>query len=471
MIRYGLVLCCLAALPLAAQERVTDGLLLLYRFDETDGDLIEDQSGGLAPVDLFVGDLAATRWEAGALHLLQPTIVLSDTAPRRVAQALQLTNALTLEAWITPDDLNQTGPARVVTMSSDPHHRNLTLGQERDRWSIRLRTTASDENGTNPELWAPVTAEPALSHIVFTRDRDGVARFYVDGVLRDERELPGDFRGWDPGYRLALGNEVEDDRTWLGDLHLAAVYEQALTPEQVAAHRAAGRAVLGTDDVPDLPVPPLALYTFAADEGDRVLDRSGVEPALDLLIADPERVTRQAGMIRLNSSTRLVSAAPASKLTDACWITGELSVELWCRPRSFDQTGPARMFTLSRDGGQRNWTIGQENDTLVARLRTPATGPNGTTGQVNVAQGLTAGPCHIAFTRDIDGTARIYLNGKLATEASIAGTLANWDESMLLAVGNELTEDRPWRGRVHLVALYDRALDELEIARNAAATP
>ncbi len=47
-------------------------------------------------------------------------------------------------------------------------------------------------------------------------------------------------------------------------------------------------------------------------------------------------------------------------------------------------------------------------------------------------------------------------------------TLSNWDCSFPLVIGNEATGDRPWRGRVAKVSIYDQALSADDLARLAA---
>jgi uncharacterized repeat protein (TIGR02543 family) len=44
---------------------------------------------------------------------------------------------------------------------------------------------------------------------------------------------PGDLSTWVPSARLALANEPTGDRPWLGELHLAAVYDRALAPLEI----------------------------------------------------------------------------------------------------------------------------------------------------------------------------------------------------------------------------------------------
>ena len=39
---------------------------------------------------------------------------------------------------------------------------------------------------------------------------------------------------WDRSYRFALANEMTQDRSWLGSFYKVAVYDRALTAEEVA---------------------------------------------------------------------------------------------------------------------------------------------------------------------------------------------------------------------------------------------
>lgn len=76
---------------------------------------------------------------------------------------------------------------------------------------------------------------------------------------------------------------------------------------------------------------------------------------------------------------------------------------------------------------------------------------------------------HVVYTRDGEGTAMLYVDGKPVSTRDVGGDPSNWDDGFRLALGNELTGDRPWRGELHRVALYARALDSAEIARLAKA--
>ena len=221
-------------------RRVVDGLVALYRFAEGKGTTVRDASGAGEPLNLVIADPEAARWVDGGLVFTKPTIVRSAGPAKKLVDACRTSHEITIEAWLQPANARQGGPARIVSLSKDPYRRNVTLGQERDGLDVRLRTTTTGENGKKPSLGAPDTLATKLTHVVYTRDRTGKARLYVDGAVRAEKAIGGDLGTWDGGYRLALGNELTRDRPWLGTLRLVALYSRALGRDEVGMNYRAG---------------------------------------------------------------------------------------------------------------------------------------------------------------------------------------------------------------------------------------
>jgi hypothetical protein len=154
---------------------------------------------------------------------------------------------MTIEAWVKPLNNTQGGPARIVTFSKDSGNRNFTLGQVRDAYNVRFRTSVNPGNGTNPStstLAEDIKAAPELQHIVYTRDEStGKATIYINKVFRNEVLVPGDGSNWDVSYGFGLFNELSwptEDRTWLGDIRLVAIYNRVLTPQEIAQNYYAG---------------------------------------------------------------------------------------------------------------------------------------------------------------------------------------------------------------------------------------
>ena len=225
---------------------MTDGLQVLYTFEEGNGTTVHDVSGVGAPLDLHVSDGTAISWVPGGLAINSGTLVASVEAATKVIDAARASNEISIEAWVEPANTTQDGPARIVTLSGGPHNRNFTLGQglwgsqPSALYDVRLRTTTTSDNG-RPSLTTPdgsLTTE--LTHVVYTRDASGVARIYVDNVERVSGTVGGDFSNWDEGFRLALANELTEDRPWLGEFHLVAIYNRALSQAEVSQNFEAG---------------------------------------------------------------------------------------------------------------------------------------------------------------------------------------------------------------------------------------
>jgi len=131
-------------------SRTAEGLIGLYDFSEGHGRIIHDRSGSSDPVDLLIETPDSVRWSEETLTVVSSASVVSPKSARRFVDAIRKSNALTIEAWITPANAEQSGPARIVSLSSNPSSRNFTLGQDQDFYDVRLRTTGTDKNG-NPE--------------------------------------------------------------------------------------------------------------------------------------------------------------------------------------------------------------------------------------------------------------------------------------------------------------------------------
>lgn len=273
--------------------------MALYPFDEGGGATVRDASGAGAPLHLTVLDATAVRWVPGAgMEILRPTAVTSSGPATKVSSAAMSSGQVTLEAWVTPSNSSQTGPARIATVSGSPAvgDVNVHLGQSATTASARLRTTSDGFSWIQPPGVFSSTTAPV--HLVTTFDGTTL-RLYVDGVVRSAtREPGGDLSNWDPSFPLTVGNEVTLDRPWLGTVHLVAAYGRALSAAEVRENLAAGSRT-APPPTPPVPLPPttgpssrvdtglVALYSFDEAGGNTAHDTSGVGTPLDLEVVDP----------------------------------------------------------------------------------------------------------------------------------------------------------------------------------------
>jgi ELWxxDGT repeat protein len=224
--------------------RVTAGLLALYDFEEGQGLVIHDSSGVGRPLDLRVARSFTQRWVAGGLRLRGQSVLRSRGSAGKLISAAKASNALTIEAWITPDDVRQFS-ARLISISPNPTTRNITLSQgsfqQQDTTMIglRLRTTTTASDGA---AWTSASGAltPTLTHLVVTLAPNGAVRIYLNGALALSGTTTGTFAQWNDRYPLLLGNEAVGGRGWRGTYYLVAFYDRALSASEVGQNFRAG---------------------------------------------------------------------------------------------------------------------------------------------------------------------------------------------------------------------------------------
>jgi len=232
-------------------ERYQGNLIALYEFKEGQGTIANDTSNFGAPLHLELqGNVEwISSWgvslDGGTLI---GTIVSSRKLYNEIANPERGTQQFTIEAWATPANIDQEGPARMVSYSRNNGSRNVTLGQVKYNYNARTRSLAAllenPGNGT-PALQtydADQDAQDRLQHVVLTYDQFRGRRIYVDGEWTgDEDEIgPGRLWNWDANHFLVLGNEVGNERPWRGQLRMVAIYRQSLTDDQIRQNFEAG---------------------------------------------------------------------------------------------------------------------------------------------------------------------------------------------------------------------------------------
>ncbi len=145
----------------------------------------------------------------------------------------------------------------------------------------------------------------------------------------------------------------------------------------------------------------------------------------------------------------------------------EITIEVKLMTQTNNQGGPSRIVTYSEDKRHRNFTLGQEQDALIFRLRTTRTDLSGITPHIVMPNFFSPGKKqYISVTYD-GRNEKIYLDGKLRRSYStLKGTFANWSPYCNFILGDEYTSMRNWHGRLYLVAIYNRALSGREILHN-----
>ena len=208
------------------------------------------------------------------------------------------------------------------------------------------------------------------------------------------------------------------------------------------------------------------VYLFqTADQPNLSPGADGQQRAYALAPRGRARLNCHQGLV-LTGGAYVVREADAA-LLEACRRSGQLTIEAVIEPDDLKQNGPARIVTFSSSAGERNFTLGQQDDRLIFRLRTPATGLNGVQPEVSLCHIAAARPQHVAVTYR-PGEMVAYLNGgEVYRGGEVKGDFSNWSPHHLL-LGDEWDGARDWGGTLEGAAIFSRALSAEEIGRDAA---
>ena len=202
-----------------------------WRLGETSGTTAANQAGSGAGT------------YAGGYTLNQPSLLATDMVNRAVAfngssarvtvastAALQLTNRISLEAWIKPTSLPSSGVFRSVLTKAESYALQFN--------GPRLEFTII-QNGTRRRLQTPsgVIVAGGTYHVVGTFDGT-TQRLYVNGTQVASAALSGS--ATTNTRALVIGSWDGASEFFAGTIDEPAVYGAVLSAAQVAAHYRAG---------------------------------------------------------------------------------------------------------------------------------------------------------------------------------------------------------------------------------------
>lgn len=212
----------------------------------------------------------------------------------------------------------------------------------------------------------------------------------------------------------------------------------------------------------------IGLWEFKTGNGTVAYDTSGVEPALNLNLSGD--VTWVGGWgINVRSGKAQGSTTASRKLHDLIRSTGEYTIEAWVAPGNVAQED-SRIVSYSGGTTTRNFMLGQTLYSYDFYNRASSTNQAGDPKLTTAAadEDLQATLQHVVATYDPVNGRRIYVNGEFTGDADpvAGGTLADWDDTFAFVLGNEVSGDRQFEGVFRLVAVYNRALTQPQVAQN-----
>ncbi|MEC4812878.1 MAG: hypothetical protein SAK29_06325 [Scytonema sp. PMC 1069.18] len=186
---------------------------------------------------------------------------------------------------------------------------------------------------------------------------------------------------WNPNYPLLLGNEKMGGRPWRGYISEISIADKAITASEVK------RALADENYLNTLGGSLIASYQFTGQCC--YTDKTGNLPKLLWRGQGKPSETQEEKGVFLNENHWLETEAPAILLNQRISETSELTIDTTITSANPDQTGPARIISLSGNPLRRNLTVGQVGSDLDVRIRTSITGENGTELQLRVPDVFT----------------------------------------------------------------------------------
>ena len=221
----------------------------------------------------------------------------------------------------------------------------------------------------------------------------------------------------------------------------------------------------------------IALWEFKEGTGTVASDTSGVAPAMDLTLEGADVTWLPAYGIDIVDGRAIAGPTTSRKLYDAIAAPGQgtqqYTVEAWIVPANIDQgDNTPRIISYSQNTGSRNFTLGQVFYQYSFRNRTTSAtiNNNGSPALItyDMDRDAQATLQHVVITYALGNGRRIYVDGRFTDDVDAISPMPmwNWANDHSFILGNERTNDRQWKGKVQMVAIYDQALTPAQINQN-----
>ena len=414
------------------------GPIAAYSFDEGEGETIHDLTG-LGHEGTIEGATWSPRGKYGQALEFDGS---NDCVSIPNTEDLQLDEEFSLEAWVRPAAGQTFAPIFFKEIESSSFYSySLFLGVFE---TGRLEGFVSKEWPEWAEVESPGPLTPnRWSHIAFTSDGAHL-RLYVNGELVDTSNT-GDI-GESEGP-LYLGCWPENNEHYQGKIDEVRVYDRALDSGDVGAD-------LG-DPLQTPRSAPVAAYAFDEDEGTVAHDFAGSH---DGTIEGANWTTGKFGSaLNFDSSEEDVVTIPTSPDLNL----EDFTLEAWVKPSDIHQFSPVIAKAGPEGYGYELMAGGDEEWALPEGWITEGESVHRYTYYEH--QLHENAWTHIAVASDGDKL-RFFVNGQLV-ETQNGDNIVAGDEAPLQIGGDNSFAPAQWfDGKIDEVRIYDRALDQGEIA-------
>ena len=212
-----------AVVRLFKKERVTDGQLVLYTFEEGEGTVINDISGVGIPLNLTVENEAAINWlPSGGLLISADTLIRSTNTATKVINGVKNGHEITIEAWVMFNNL--------TPLDNPPSYPRILW--KNNAYFLGQANTPGNKvyfQINNGSQWCGTSAtdlQRTWHYVVGVYDGTAL-KIYIDGMLRNSKPQPGSI-GTSPD-NLTIGSEDGTKNYFNGTIDEVRIWSRALS--------------------------------------------------------------------------------------------------------------------------------------------------------------------------------------------------------------------------------------------------
>ena len=231
-------------LPEFVADRAMDSLIAMFILSQREHNSIPDFSWHGDPIDLNILDtLSVVETDNGALKITTPNELVSlPQFNNKISEACKYTDEISIECWLKTSKYIRSETTTILSFGNDSSTAFSLNCQaspediEKIIYSVNLSTRTTNQQGY-PSFLSEISLFPdVLNHIVFSHERSGAEKFYINGKLVAEGYRPSGFEKWNETYTLIVANDQDRQKPWLGELYMCSIYNTALDIHDVSSN-------------------------------------------------------------------------------------------------------------------------------------------------------------------------------------------------------------------------------------------
>ncbi len=231
-------------LPEFVANRISDSLIAMFIFSQRNNELVPDDSWYMDPIEMIISDTISLVENGNeALKISTPNAIISSSQQNnKISEACKLSDEISIECWLKTSEYFYSGVTTVLNFGNDISTAFSLNCQPSSRdinkivYSVNLSTRTTSQQGS-PTLLSEEAVDPnVLNHVVFSHDKSGAERIYINSRLVAEGFRPSGFDKWFDTYTLILANDLSQQNPWLGELYMCSIYNKALDQEEIVSN-------------------------------------------------------------------------------------------------------------------------------------------------------------------------------------------------------------------------------------------